>query len=400
MDVRAWQPAGVATRPYTWDQLRRLTLGRQFGRVRGRGAAQVAATLHRAGPVQAQTARSVFLGVAARLPGVDHAAITDAYEQLAVVRGSTLRGTVHAATPQQHVLLDRATRVGLRPQWERILRLQRVPLEAVWADLEEFAETSWRTPAELRMRLRTFLTERGETTGDLVDGPGRYLAVSHSALIRRPLRGGWEGQGAPGYRTARSALAEHRPDLGDELHRLRALPDPEALAELVLLHLRSHGPATREDVAWWSGLPARTVAAAVEHLGDRVAARPGPDGLTFLDVAEPTPRGRDDVGTRLLPEFDALLCGYQPRTRTRFVTADQHAVLWNQANGLLRAPLLHEGRIAGHWRADGTGRRRRFTVTVFPEAPSPPTDELEPAVRDAATAMGWTPTDLELTRAT
>ena len=76
------------------------------------------------GPVQSQTARSPFIGLAARAPGVTHAAISAAYDSGALVRGSTIRGTVHTATPEQYAAAGAATRVGQRVLWQRMLKLE------------------------------------------------------------------------------------------------------------------------------------------------------------------------------------------------------------------------------------------------------------------------------------
>ncbi len=373
---------------YTWDDLRRLSLARQFPRVRGRGVEAVAAVVTRVGPMQTQTARSAFLGLAARLPGVTHATITEAYETLRLVRGSTIRGTVHTSTPEQHVWLDRATRVGQRAIWARTLPPGSASPEQVWEGIERFA-ASWRDVDELEAHLRTRLTDRSDGGGSRPEGGfGRYLAFGHGGLIRRP-RGdaGWDGQTRAVYRAVAAALADERPDLATALAPLREASHEEAMAAVVLLHLRSHGPASRNDIAWWSGLGLRTVDAALDALATQITVRPGPDGRSYADVVDP-PRGRDDVGTRLLGEFDALLCGYDSAARDRFVTPEQHSLLWSRSNGLMRAPLLHRGRLAGWWRLEGGGRHRRLEVELFADAPRPSSSELEEAAAAMATALG------------
>lgn len=387
----------MTERPYRWDQLRRLSLARQLHRIRGRGVDAVIETVRRTGPLQTQTARSTFLGIAARLPGVTHATISEALQTHALVRGSTIRGTVHTSTPEQHVWLDRATRVGQRAIWARTLDLRRTSLEQVWSGIEEFATPSWREVEELRTHLTDWLVRHeGAESEAMATTLGRSLCFGHGGLVRRPLSGGWEGQGRPGYRAVAAVLEEiGHPDVGALAHA-RASSHEEAMAAVVRLHLRSHGPASRRDVAWWSGLGLREVDAALVRLGPEVAARPGPDGQDHWDLADGGPRPVTDDVTRLLPEFDALLCGYHPGGRDRFVTPEQHTVLWNQQNGLLRAPLLHRGRIAGWWRAEGSGRARRFTVVPFPDAPVPSLDDLGRAVQDAATAMAWTVQDVTL----
>lgn len=376
---------------YTWAQLRRLSLARQFPRVRGRGIDALVETLGRVGPVQAQTARSPFVGSAARLPGVTHATVTAAYERGLVVRGSSIRGTVHASTPEQHRLLDPVTRLGQRRLWERTLGLQRLTLDEVHDAVELLAEGDWHPAEVLRDGLADWLAEHdsAEAAASLQDQVGRHFPSGHSALVRRPLRGGWEGQGRAGYRPVREVV----PD--DDALRAPLLADPPAaLAALVRVHLTAYGPATRADIAWWAGVGLRPVDAALATLRPEVTVRPGPDGADYWDLAEGMPRPVGDVGTRLLPEFDAVLVGYHPRSRDRFVSPRDHAVLWNQANGLILPPLLHDGRVVGYWRTDGTGATRRLRAHLFSGAPRPDESDLADPVAALETAMGWAISDL------
>lgn len=384
---------------YTWEQLGRLSLARQFplasGNVSGTGLEQAVETLRAVGPIQTQTARSAFVGLAARLPGMTRETLTAAYQDHAIVRGSTLRGTVHTCVAGQHPVLEAATRIGQRTLWQRAFKPRQVRLEQVWSGIEEFAWQHWRTPPELSGHLASWLAQHDPHPATDVDAApvGRYLGFGHGGLVRRPLRGGWEGQAAPGYRTARAVL-------GDGPQRDALFVDAgAALTALVSLHLSRHGPASRHDIAWWSGVGLRAVDGALQAMGEAVTARPGPDGREYWDVVSAVPDGVADVGTRLLPEFDALLCGYEPAARARFVSPEHHAQLWDRSNGLLRAPVLHAGRITGHWRAEGSGRRRVVTVWVFEGCPEPNQDERAAAAADVAAAMGWDVTDLRISTA-
>lgn len=343
---------------WSWEDLRARSFARQLPT--GTSDLTVAALVARTGPIQSQTARSPFVGLAARRPGTTHADVTEAYESLGIVRGSTLRGTVHTATPAQHATLDAVTRLGQRALWTRTLRPERTTLEDLWESLEAYAEDEWRTPAELLEHLRAEVAAReSEERAARLDGPaGRYFAFGHGGLVRRPLTGGWAGQGAPGYRAARSLLAGRRPPL----------PSPgDAVDDAVRRHLAAHGPATRHDLAWWSGLGLRVVDAALARLAGELVAADGPDGRTVHDLREGVPEPVDPAadGVRLLPEFDAVLCGYNPRARARFVDDDHHRALWHEANGVLRPPVLRGGRVVGHWRLEGTGRTRSFALAPF-----------------------------------
>jgi hypothetical protein len=339
---------------YDLDELRGLSLARQFPEVDGLGPDAVVAAVHRIGPIQSQTARSPYIGLSARLPGLTHVDVTDAYESWRILRGSNIRGTVHTSTADDQLLLDATTRVGQRSLWRRFLRLDHTELDDVWTAIESHAADQWRTPAELTEFLTSWLDRHGENESvtRMDNQAGRYFAFGHGGLVRRPLGGDWSGQGAPGYRTAAALLPDRRP------------PDDPVLAA-VQRHLASYGPASRHDVAWWSGLGLRQVDVLLDQLD--VTWHDGPDGRAYADVPG-SPTAREVPGVRLLPEFDALLCGYDPRARDRFVAPADNDVLWHRANGLMLAPVLVDGRIGGHWRLEGTGRARTLAVSSFPRS--------------------------------
>jgi hypothetical protein len=357
---------------YDWDELRGLSLARQFPDVSVDDADAVAETVRRIGPIQSQTARSPYVALGARLAGVTHDAVTAAYESHAIVRGSTIRGTVHTSTADHHALLDATTRVGQRGTWVRHLGLRNSEVEEVWHATEQFAADSWRTADELLEHLAGWLEVHDEESPEAIDRSlGRYLTFGHGGLLRRPLKGPWSGQGLAGYRTATAVLPHRKP------------PD-YALAEMVRLHLASYGPASRRDVAWWSGLGLRQVDALLESLD--LSWREGPGGLPYADVPD-APVARDLPGVRLVPEFDAVLCGYDPKARDRFVAPADHERLWSQRNGYMLAPLLVDGRIGGHWRIEGSGRERSLAVSSFAGSRTPRKAELDEPVAALCAAL-------------
>ncbi|WP_432560056.1 DNA glycosylase AlkZ-like family protein [Granulicoccus sp. GXG6511] len=369
----------------TWEELAARALARQFPAASGVRATSedlVHALVHLMGPIQAQAARAPFVAICARDPEgvVDHAAITAAYESLAIVRGSSIRGTVHTSTAEAHPVLDSLTRSGIGSRWRQWLPFERSSPEDLWAGLERYAAEEWRTVADLRAFMFGWLTEHesADASEATLGHVGKYLAFGHGGLIRRPLKGGWEGQGAPGYRAA-SAL------LGD---RSAVLADPEgAIRSAVRSHLRCHGPSSTQDIAWWAGLGLRQVGTAVESLGAELTSRTGPDGRAYHDLVHPPASGRDLPGVVLLPEFDSLLCAYDPAGRTRFIDPEHHRILFQSANGLIRPPLLVDGRITGYWRLEGSGRTRSLTAFWFPRTRRPRIAEVRAAAETVTRAL-------------
>lgn len=360
----------------TWDDLRGRSLARQLPPATASATAErdvddVVATLHAIGPVQSQTARSPYVALAARLPGVTREAVTAAYDAHLVVRGSNIRGTVHTTTPQDHALLEVATRVAQRRLYDRTWRLRERTAEEVWSAVEEHARHEWRTAQEIHDHLRAWLDAHDPGhEARLDDTTGRSMSHGHGGLVRRPLSGGWEGQGRAGYLTATTLLGPRDDVLADVEGSLTAL---------VRRHLECHGPSSRHDVAWWSGLGLTVVDAALERLAAELVTQVGPDGRDYHDLPD-APAPVELPGVRLLPEFDATLCAYDSKRRDRFVTPEHFQRLWHQRNALIDAPLMVDGRLTGTWRLTGSGARRRLDVQWFRGTRRPRKEELaEPA---------------------
>lgn len=349
----------------TWDELAGRSLARQFPAHGGLDPGDVVDLVGRIGPIQSQTARSPFIGLAARRPGLTHWAISAAYEMHGIVRGSTLRGTVHTCTAPDHAVLDAATRIGQRTMFARNLRLADATLEEVWAAQEAYAAASWRSPADLHTHLRDWIAAHDPSARPQLDSTaGRYFSLGFGSLLRKPLRGTWSAQGAPGYRTATSVLG------ADPMRdRLRADPDT-GVDMIVRRHLTAYGPSSRNDIAWWSGIGLRPIDAALARLADTLTHDEGPDGRVYWDLPRAPSMGQPPP-LALLPEYDALLCGYDPPARARFVDSEHYDILWKQENGLLLAPVLIDGRLRGYWRLNGTGRRRDLAIRYVKGARRP-----------------------------
>jgi Winged helix DNA-binding domain len=143
-----------------------------------------------------------------------------------------------------------------------------------------------------------------------------------------------EGQ-APIHVVRRAALAGVLIEVGEGLYGgldPGPLPDRDAaVAELARRYAAAHAPATAEDFATWSGLPAADVRRAWRD--------------------PPPPAGEPPPGpVRLLPAFDEWLLGWASRAP---VLPEKYAgeVL---RGGIIRAVAIADGRVFATWRR---GRR-------------------------------------------
>jgi hypothetical protein len=146
-----------------------------------------------------------------------------------------------------------------------------------------------------------------------------------------------EGQAAI-HVARRAALAGVLVEVGEDSYGLlRTGPLPareEALRELGRRYAAAHGPATAEDFAAWSGLPAADV-------------------RTAWQGAEP--KGEPEAGgVRLLPAFDEWLLGWASRD---LILPREHVKRVTPGGGIIRPVAIADGRIFATWRLDRRTRR-------------------------------------------
>ena len=167
---------------------------------------------------------------------------------------------------------------------------------------------------------------------------------------------------------------------------------------LVRRHITSYGPSSRRTSPGGPGSVCASWTRVWSAWRDEdLTETTGPDGRAYHDLADPPPP-IELAGARLLPEFDALLCGYDPKARERFVAPEHYRRLWFQANGMLLAPLLLDGRLSGYWRVPGSGSSRPCEVSYFAGTRRPTKSELAEPVAALEAAYGIKVTKVSITR--
>jgi hypothetical protein len=137
----------------------------------------------------------------------------------------------------------------------------------------------------------------------------------------------------------------------------------EALAEIALRYFTSHGPATAQDLSWWSGLKMVDVKAGIASLGPQLAAATAGGRTYFIGRDHQRPASsREAAKARLLPAFDEFLLSYKDRGA---VMDPSHALEVNRGlNGIYRPIIVVNGRVRGTWMRELV----KDAVTVSPHA--------------------------------
>lgn len=146
------------------------------------------------------------------------------------------------------------------------------------------------------------------------------------------------------------------------------LSHQEALARLATCYFASHGPATLNDFAGWSGITLAEARAGLE------AAKPGLVSEQF-DAKEyweaknaPAYQGHelyDSTSVYLLPGFDEYLLGY--KDRSDILRAEHARKAVPGGNGIFLPIIVVGGQVTGTWKR--TRRRNAVDVTVRPFTP-------------------------------
>jgi hypothetical protein len=295
--------------------------------------------------LQAQDAGAARLGVRARSVGVSEDDVREALDVTrTVVRTWLMRATIHLTAAADVRWLTAVTGPSFARKFAtrwRDIGLTPALLERTAATLPEVLAGG---PLALA-QIMAALAERGIVV-DSPDPQAPYHVLLHATGAGLTCRGPERGREATFALIDQWLPGAPQGPRGDE-----------ALAELARRYFAAFGPATPADFTAWSGLPSSHAIALIRgELTPCVVA--GRAGYTLGDVA---PRR----GLRLLSAFDNYLVGYRDRTA---IIDDEHRGLV-YVGGVIKPSVLIDGRVAGIWRLDRTGRKGAATVEVRPFTP-------------------------------
>jgi hypothetical protein len=321
--------------------------------------------------IHATDPASVYLGLLARAHAVTHADIAETlYERRTLLRILGMRRTMFVTTaPIAGVISSAVSRKIAARERSRLIG---------WLEADGVGNgdaEAWLAAVEAETM--TALTELGEATASELTKrvPGLRIQI-HFGGNRK-----WAGKVGVSTRVLFLLAAEARIIRGRPrgtwlssmyawapMDRwvpggLRAATEAGAQAELVRLWLRSFGPGTERDVAWWTGMTLgdtrRALAAASVvpvDLDDGV-------GLTLPADLEPTP----DPGpwVALLPALDTTTMGWADRSWY----LGEHGRQLFDTNGNAGPAIWADGRVVGGWSHARDGEiRYRLLADVGAEA--------------------------------
>jgi hypothetical protein len=312
----------MAERVLTTRALNRAVLARQHLLEPSGGS--IVQTLQAIGGLQAQYAPSMYVGLWSRMRHLERDDLTRALERRSVVQATLMRITIHLVAKRDFWPFALATRQARRDLWIRSMRKG-----ATAAQLEELAA-----------RVREHLTQHGTIARKELDalvGKPHAIGVGQWIdLVRAPPSGTWERRRADLFAAAEDWIGPP-PQTSEQ----------DAVAQLLRCYLAGFGPASHADIASYTGLPKRAVAAACERLTLRRFR--SENGVELLDLPRaPLPDPEQPVGVRFLPTWDATLLVHA--RRARILPEEHRPKIFHVRNPHSDAVFLVDGAVAGTWR--------------------------------------------------
>ena len=342
--------AGLAVLTAREVRARRLARHGLTAPVTERTPAGAVAAMHGA---QAQLPSAAELSVALRVPGATRTTVREALADRSLTRTLGPRGTIHLLpTRDLTTWLGALGAVPARSPFTDEVRLSPGQADAVVAAVgEALLARGELTLTELDEEVAA---RAGAWAGDLVMPAFQGFWPRWRQAVGRAAHAGVLVFGAG---RGRQVTYTHpcRQDPG-----FRPLPADEALPRFLHGYLHAFGPATPEDLARWLNAPlAWTQRLFATDRVERVDADGRVAWVNAGDTA-PTRLGRS---VRLLPYFDALPIGFQPREQLFPGRAAERALARGQAGNY--PVLLVDGVVRGVWHLRRSGRYVDVTVETW-----------------------------------
>lgn len=289
--------------------------------------------------MQAQWPPAPYVGIWSRTTTFKRETLEQAVLAGDVVKASMMRNTLHLVTRRDYPVF-----------WTALHDIPPWPDEAAIADGVRLAplirELALAEPLRTQEALAYLEREHG-----FVDA--HRTRVWHVARTRSHV-----------MHAPQTALWSSRPQgLFAALDEPEAIEKLVAIAQIVKRYLAAFGPASRADIATWSGMRVVDFAPALDALEPLRRFR-DESGRELLDLPRaPLPSADVPAPVRLLPKWDNLLLSHADRTR---VLPEEYRKLIVAKNGDVAQSFLVDGMVAGEWAADKQGK-----VTLEPYAPLP-----------------------------
>jgi len=292
--------------------------------------------------LNAQGALNYQISLWSRVAGLENGFLPRClHEERSLARSWLMRDTVHIVPSDRFHATRRALEESLLREWNRwTVKTGRKENAQSWEPLYPLILGALKGDTMTIREIQDTIDWTGEEKKRLLHRLVREM--SHKGLLCHATSAG------PWYHSAEHSFARVDEWLNGSQTELT---DEEARAEIARSYLRTYGPASIADFAYWTGMrvgAAKPIFKGLDGLitlkveGQRRELHLLEEDLPDLEGSEEKP-----APVRLLPQFDALVMGH--KDKERLIDPDtRKSIFLPWAN--VSATILVDGRIQGVWK--------------------------------------------------
>jgi hypothetical protein len=302
--------------------------------------------VHWLGAVQAQDYPMSKWAIGLRLPGSTDQVIENAINNADIIRTHILRPTWHLVAASDIRWMLQLTAPHIKRAAASMYRQLELD-DKVFARVNKVVIRSLEGDRHLtRQELTGEISKAGIATNAL-----RTAHITFQAELDGIICSGAK----KGKQLTYALLDERVPQTSATLTR------EDALIQLASRYFTSHGPATINDFAWWSGLPMPDARLAIELIKADFMSETL-EGKTYwfsntliLDRSHTT-------ALRLLPAFDEFMVSYKDRSASLSLEHRKTAIT---LNGIFKPVIVVKGKVVGLWKPSAQKGKIRFELLLF-----------------------------------
>jgi hypothetical protein len=264
------------------------------------------------------------------------------YVQKSLIRARCMRGTIYILPLDLFSVAYSALKAPMIRMCTEYCRRRGV-------DDSDYAVISGQVLAALEDDGLTAVELKRKTGTGLNMSPILVLMCDQGLIVRGPPKGGWTSNKHTYHIFGRYFPGTNLPVLSER----------EATAQLITAYLKTFGPATETDIAWWAGLGKAAVRNGLADIGDQISHTDlsgvkGSYALLGSDekALKATDGSHSDI-VNLLPTLDGYIMGY--KERTRYLDAGYYDYVFDRSGNATNTILLN-GRIIGVWDRDSDSK--------------------------------------------
>lgn len=267
---------------------------------------------------------------------VSRSVVAEAFNSGKVVRSWPMRGTVHLMRAEDIGWMQQLTNPTILRHWPQ----RREYLELDMGVYESVREITLSTLTGGKSLPREALVEQWQASGiEMKQGWSYHLIwamCQHGDTVFGPMNE---------YGDLELVVAN------EWIKEPTEYDEDEALAEFCVRYFTGHGPATVQDLMWWSQLPARALKVGLKTAGERLVEIEAA-GATYFVTPDQLEGYLPSKSLIALTPFDEYLLGFKDRS---LVLYPENARKVMTINGISQPTIVKDGRIKAAWKVrDGS----------------------------------------------